>query len=90
MHGDSVLITIEIPAVLAGTDTASRARRLLALDAVRLGRITWRTAARELGLSSSAFLDLAREQGIPVARYEMNDWLGERATVERLGRTPQE
>ena len=89
MQGDGVLITIEIPAALAGADAADRARRLLVLDAVRLGRITWRAAARELGLELSAFLDLAREHGVPVARYEMRDWLDERATVERLGSTPR-
>ena len=88
MQSGAVVVTVEVPAAVAGPDAAARARRLLILDAVRAERITWRAGARELGLDVSAFLDLARELGIPVARYDMDDWVHERGVVERLGRMP--
>ena len=84
MARTSVSITIEVPAELADERTHERARLLLLLDAVRSERLSWRAAARELGISPSELLDLAREHGVPVARVEVADWRDDLATVERL------
>ena len=43
-----------------------------------------RAAASALGLSLSAFLDLAKEHAVPVTRYALEDWLGDRAALDKL------
>ena len=62
-----------------------RARVLLVLDAVRSERMTWRAAASALGLAPSAFLDLARDQGVPTVRASASDVSDDLATLDRLG-----
>ncbi len=86
MDGASVQITVEVPAALADDQTPGRARMLLVLDAVRSDRLSWRAAAGELGLSPSEFLDLARDHGVPVVRYDVADWHDDLATLDRLTR----
>ena len=86
MSRTSVSVTVEVPAARADERTAERARTLLVLDAVRSERLPWRAAARELGLSPAEFLDLARESGVPVVRYDVGDWRDEAATLDHLER----
>jgi hypothetical protein len=86
MARTSVPVTVEVPAVLADERTAERARTLLVLDAVRSERLPWRAAARELGLTPTEFLDLARENAVPVVRYDVGDWRDEAAILDRLER----
>jgi hypothetical protein len=80
----TVQITFDVPAAAAGPDAAARARQLLLLDAVRCSRMDWRAAARELDLSLSAFLDLAREHHVPVVKYALDDWQGDQAALQKL------
>ena len=87
MQADSVQITISVPAALAEPGAGDRARVLLVLDAVRSERISWRAGARALGLAPYAFLDLARDHGVPTVRPEASDLADDMATLERLGRT---
>ena len=86
MQADSVQITISVPAPLAEPGAGDRARLLLVLDAVRSERLTWRAGARALGLAPSAFLDLAKEHGVPVLRPSESDVAHDLATLERLDR----
>lgn len=81
---DSVQLTISVPAALADSGAGERARVLLVLDAVRSERMTWRAAARALGLAASAFLDLAREHGVPVARPSSADIAQDLDTLDKL------
>jgi hypothetical protein len=80
----SVPVTIAVPAALADAGTGERARVLLVLDAVRSERMTWRAAASALGLAPSAFLDLARDHGVPVVRVSAADLAEDLATLDRL------
>lgn len=84
MAAGSISITVEVPASLADEQTAERARVLLVLDAVRSERLSWRAAARELRLSASQFLDLARIHGIPVVRYDRADFEQDVRTLDAL------
>lgn len=86
MQADSVQITISVPAALADAGAGNRARVLLVLDAVRSERVSWRAGALALGLAPSAFLDLAKEHGVPVARPSQADLAHDLATLDRLGR----
>lgn len=86
MQADSVQITISVPAALAEPGAGDRARVLLVLDAVRSERMSWRAGARALGLAPSAFLDLARDHGVPVVRPDASDLAQDLETLERLGR----
>ncbi len=86
MQADSVQITISVPAALAEPGAGDRARVLLVLDAVRSERMAWRAGARALGLAPSAFLDLARDHGVPVVRPHASDLAEDLETLERLGR----
>ena len=89
MQDDTVRVCIDIPAGLADEETAARAKKLLVLDAVRSERMSWRAAARALGLSPSDFLDLAREHGIPVVRYDdVSDLREDLTTLDRVIRRP--
>ena len=88
MQADSVQITISVPAALAEPGAGDRARVLLVLDAVRSERMPWRAGARALGLAPSAFLDLARDHGVPVVRPDASDLAQDLKTLERLGRPP--
>jgi predicted HTH domain antitoxin len=88
MSHDSVSVTVEVPSVVADDRTAERARILLVLDAVRAERLSWRAAARVLGLSPAELLDLAARHGVPVVRYDVADWQVDRATLERLSPRP--
>lgn len=92
MQPDSVQITIDVPAALADSGAGERARVLLVLDAVRSERMTWRAGARALGLAPSAFLDLARDHGVPVVRYSASDLAQDLSTLDRIaqGRTHHE
>lgn len=83
---DSVELTVTIPASLADAGAAERARVLLVLDGVRSERMSWRTAADALGVAPDRLLDLAREHGVPVVRYESADLAEDLATLERLDR----
>lgn len=83
---DCVQITIDVPAALADEGTAARARVLLVLDAVRSDLLTWRAGARALGIAPSAFLDLARDHGVPVTRYSASDLVEDLATLDRIAR----
>jgi hypothetical protein len=84
VQADSVEITVSVPAALAEPGAAERARLLLVLDAVRMERMTWRAAARALGLAPSAFLDLAKEHGVPVQRPSADDLARDLATLDRI------
>jgi predicted HTH domain antitoxin len=79
-----VQLTIQVPASIADAGAAERARLLLVLDAVRSERITWRGAAAELDVAPDRLLELAREHGIPVVRYDDDDWEDDLATLARL------
>jgi hypothetical protein len=83
---DAVHITFSVPTAVAGPGGANRARLLLVLDAVRSDRITWREGATALGLAPSAFLDLARDHGVPVVRIDEADLQTDFATLDRLSR----
>lgn len=84
MQTDSVELTISVPASLADADAAERARLLLVLDAVRRERMTWRAAATALGIAPDRLLDLARDHGVPVARYEPGDLRDDLTTLAKL------
>ena len=89
MQDDTVRVSVDVPAGLADEDTPTRARKLLVLDAVRSERMSWRAAAQALGLSPSEFLDLAREHGIPVVRYDdVADLREDLSTLDRVIRRP--
>lgn len=79
-----VELKVQVPAVLADAGTAERARLLLVLDAVRSERLTWRRAAEELKIAPDRLLEMARERGIPVVRYDEADWQDDLATLARL------
>ena len=79
-----VQITLSLPAELAEPGAAERARLLLALDAVRSERISWREGARILGLAPCAFLDLARDHGVPTDRVDMADLAEDLTTLQLL------
>jgi hypothetical protein len=84
MRADSVDIVFSVPAAVAGPGASERARLLLVLDAVRSERVTWRAGAAALGLAPSAFLDLAREHGVPTVRVGQPDVDADFATLARL------
>ncbi|MBI4614341.1 MAG: UPF0175 family protein [Planctomycetes bacterium] len=86
MQTDSVQLTVTIPASLADAGAAERARRLLVLDAVRSQRMSWRAAADVLGLAPDGLLDLARDHGVPVVRYESADLADDLVTLARIDR----
>lgn len=88
MQQEVVQITVSVPASLADAGTADRARLLLVLDAVRSERITWRAAARALGLAPASFLDLARDHGVPVVRVSAADIREDLDALEKLGIGP--
>jgi predicted HTH domain antitoxin len=87
VQADSVQITISVPASLAEPGAGDRARVLLVLDAVRSERISWREGARALGLAPSAFLDIARDHGVPVIRYDESALVEDLETLDRLTRS---
>lgn len=84
MEADPVHIAFSVPATVAGPGAGDRARLLLVLDAVRSERITWREGAAALGLAPSAFLDLARDQGVAASRVDAADVEADFATLDRL------
>lgn len=86
MQRSPVRIAFSLPAAVAGPGAGERARLLLVLDAVRSERITWREGAAALGLAPSAFLDLARDHGVPVVRVGPSDLDADFATLDRLAR----
>lgn len=79
-------LTIRVPASLADAGVAERAVVLVVLDAVRSERITWRAAAAALGVAPDRLLDLAREHGVPIVRYESADLRDDLATLATLER----
>lgn len=73
-------ITIEIPSPLAGQSTeelAARARLLLVIDEVRMGRLTRASAADALGLTLDAFLIEAGRHGLYAIDYDVDDFTRE-------------
>jgi hypothetical protein len=84
MPGDSVELTISVPASLADPGVAERARLLLVLDAVRNERMAWRAAAATLNVAPDRFLELARDHSVPVVRYEASDWNDDLSTLAKL------
>ena len=78
MDAASVSLTISVPSALADASTADLARLLLILDAVRSERMTWRAAAPD------RLLDLARDHGIAVVRYEPADVTDDLDTLNKL------
>ena len=86
METNSVELTIRVPASLADPKAAERARVLLVLDAVRHERMTWRTAAATLNIAPERLIDLAREHGVPVVRYDAGDLRDDLATLAKLER----
>lgn len=90
MHAPDVELRITVPAALADSGTAERARVLLVLDAVRSEKLTWRAAADALGIAPDRLLELARAHGVPVVRIEpadLHDDLETLSTLERARRT---
>jgi len=87
VQGDSVELTIRVPASLADAGAAERARLLLVLDAVRSEKMTWRAAATALGIAPDQLLDLAKAHGLPITRYEATDLREDLATLEKLQRS---
>jgi hypothetical protein len=85
----SVELTIRVPAALADPAAAERARLLLVLDGVRHEKMTWRAAAAALDIAPDQLLDLARDHGLRVVRYEASDLRDDLATRAKLehGRT---
>lgn len=86
METKSVELTIRVPASLADPEAAERARVLLVLDAVQHERMTWRAAAAALDIAPDRLLDLARDHGLPVVRYETSDLRDDLATLAELER----
>jgi hypothetical protein len=86
METNSVELTIRIPASLADPEAAERARVLLVLDAVRHEKMTWRAAAAALDIAPDHLLDLARDHGVNVLRYEPGDLRDDLATLAKLER----
>lgn len=86
MATDSVELTITVPASLADPEAAERARVLLVLDAVRRERLTWRSAAAALNIAPDRLLDLARDHGVPIVRYESRDLREDLVTLAKLER----
>jgi hypothetical protein len=86
MQSESVELTISVPAVVADAGAADRARILLVLDAVRTEKLTWRAGAEALGIAPDQMLDLARDHGVPVTRYDQADMRDDLATLDELGR----
>lgn len=86
MQDGSIDITISVPASLADSGAAARARLLLVLDAVRRDLMTFRAAAQALDIAPDQLLDIAREHGVPVTRYERADLEGDLSTLAKLER----
>ena len=86
MQPGTVHVKFDVPAELVGPEADERARRLFLLDAIREERISWRRAAHELGIGLDALVDLARHHGVPLVRYEMEDYRQDLQTLERLER----
>lgn len=86
MQTGSVELTITVPASLADADAPERARLLLVLDAVRAEKMTWRAAADALDVAPDRLLDLAKEHGVPVVRYEAASLTEDLSTLDKLQR----
>lgn len=86
MRVESVNLTISVPSALADASTADLARLLLILDGVRSERMTWRAAARALDIAPDHLLDLARDHGVAVVRYEPADLADDLDTLNKLRR----
>jgi predicted HTH domain antitoxin len=70
-------ITVDIPAPLVGQSTeelASRARLLLVIDEVRVGRLTRAGAAKALGMEIDDFLIEAGRHGLYAIDYDVDDF----------------
>ena len=63
---------------------AKRVRQEVVLRLFRERRLAGGFAARLLGLTRVAFLDLLKERGIPHTDYTYEDWQQDSQTVERL------
>lgn len=84
VQSSHVELMVQVPVAIVDAGSAERARLLLVLDAVRSERITWRRAAAELAIAPDRLLELAREHGIPVVRYDEADWQDDSVTLARL------
>jgi predicted HTH domain antitoxin len=86
----AVKIEVEIPVSEQELDadaTARLRRDLLEAAVLRLfddRRITSAEAARELGLSRIAFMDLAHKRGVPMYDYTFEHWQEDVKTIDRL------
>ena len=70
-------ITVEIPEPLAGHakgELAHRARLLLVIDEVRVGRLTRAAAAQSLDMTLDDFLIEAGRHGLSAIDYEIEDF----------------
>ena len=79
---------VTVPASLADAGAPARARLLLVLDALRCERMSPSAAARALGVALDHFLDLAREHGVPVVRYDASDLADDLAALAKLEQIP--
>jgi Uncharacterised protein family (UPF0175) len=70
-------ITVEIPAPLTGQpveELAVRARLLLIIDEVRVGRLTRAGAARALGMTLDDFMIEAGRHGLNAIEHGLDDF----------------
>jgi Uncharacterised protein family (UPF0175) len=77
-------ITVEIPGPLSGQPTdelARRARLLLVIDEVRVGRLTRAAAARALDMTLDDFLIEAGRHGLYAIDHEVEDFRRELGTI---------
>lgn len=78
-------VTVDVPPEIARGAApgilADEALRLLVLERFRLGEVSAGRCARLLGLGRVAFLDLCAAHGIPVIRYDLDDFRRELAEI---------
>lgn len=82
-------ITVEIPAPLTGhssEELARRARLLLVIDEVRVGRLTRAAAARALDMALDDFLVEAGQHGLYAIDYDIDDFKQELGSVSKSRR----
>jgi predicted HTH domain antitoxin len=85
-----VKIEVDIPISEGTLDAAAEERLrkdLLEAAVLRLfdeRRITVVEAREQLGLERIAFMELARQRGVPMYDYTYEDWQEDKKTLERL------
>ena len=81
-------ITVEVPEAIVGESAAqlaARARLLLVIDEIRLGRMTRAGGARALGMSLDDFLIAAGEHGLLAIDYDLDDFRSELDGISAAG-----